>query len=461
MQLFQPGEERATVTAQSSFEGVMRAFGHAAPKIPGGEAEQPPGVERGRKPVVPAAPNAKLRAAAASWIFSRAAARVPIRILESNSAVRDDAASNELCMTISEPKQFYRRLGTMGLIGFGESYQACEWDANDLPGLLTALFSYTDGRLTSFTRRLRRHIGVQRPQIEENTASGSRRNISHHYDVSNDLFRLILGESMTYSAAIFPTDSNGGPVARLELLSESQTRKIDRLLDLAGVRNGTKLLEVGTGWGELAMRAARRGAFVRTITLSAEQQAFAQQRISAAGLGDRVIVELRDYRELQNEPTRYDAIISVEMVEAIGSKYWPTYFRLLNALLSPNGRVGLQIITMRHDRFLVAQHTQSWVNRYVLPGFLLPSTIAIERSIRENTDLQIVDQMAFGAHYAATLALWRENFVSNAGQIDELGFDEIFFRTWLFFLSSSEAGFRAGLFDVYHYVLGHVEEHRP
>jgi cyclopropane-fatty-acyl-phospholipid synthase len=412
--------------------------------------------ERGRRPIVPAAPRAPVRLPVIAWMVRRLASHVPIRVVEPNRTARPGGASNVPSLTIHRPSAFYSRLATAGLIGFGESYQAGDWDTDDLPMLLTELFSRSDRPVPSSARNLRRYLGARRPSNEENTIEGARQNISHHYDISNDLFGHFLDQSMTYSAALFPTDSTGQPIANMHLLPEAQGRKVDRLLDLTGVGSGTRLLEIGTGWGGLAIRAAKRGAHVHTLTISAEQLTFAQRRISEAGVADRVVVELRDYRELDRDAKTYDAIISVEMIEAIGEKYWPTYFSLLDHLLVAGGRVGLQVITMRHDRFLIARHTQSWVHKYILPGLLLPSVPAMETSMRCHSGLRVLDKKAFGPHYEATLRLWRERFVDQTPQIDLLGLDETFRRTWLFFFASCEAGFRAGHFDVYQYILGRI-----
>jgi cyclopropane fatty-acyl-phospholipid synthase-like methyltransferase len=228
----------------------------------------------------------------------------------------------------------------------------------------------------------------------------ARRNIGRHYDLSNDLFALFLDETMTYSSALFPPWDGvpaAGDLAEAPLLAEAQRRKIDRLLDRAGVGPGCRLLEVGTGWGELAIRAARRGATVRTITISREQQALAARRVAEAGLAGQVSVELRDYRDVDG---RFDAICSVEMLEAVGERYWDGYFAALGRYLAPGGRIGLQTIAMAHDRMLATRHTYTWIHKYIFPGGLLPSVTAIQDSLARTT-LRITGREDFGAHYAA------------------------------------------------------------
>jgi cyclopropane-fatty-acyl-phospholipid synthase len=208
---------------------------------------------------------------------------------------------------------------------------------------------------------------------------------------------------------------------------------------------GCRVLEIGTGWGELAIRAAHRGASVVTITLSREQQALAVRRVAQAGLAGRVSVELRDYRDIDGE---FDAILSVEMLEAVGERYWDAYFTALDRHLAPGGRIGLQTITMDHDRMLATRHTYTWIHKYIFPGGLLPSVTAIENSLASSTRLRITARDDLGAHYADTLKIWRDRFCAHSDEVDRIGFDEVFNRMWTFYLSYSEAGFRAGYIGV-------------
>ena len=225
------------------------------------------------------------------------------------------------------------------------------------------------------------------------------------------------------------------------------------LLDLAAVGQGTRLLEIGTGWGELAVRAARRGAVVHTVTNMAEHADVAAARISAAGLTESIRVQVADYREIAAEPASFDAIVSVEMVEAVGRQYWSSYFQTLDNLLADHGRIGLQTMCMPHDRMLRTSNTFTWTDKYVFPGGLLPSIEAIEQHMASDTALRITDRFSFGAHYAATLRLWRERFNQNWAQVAELGFDQVFRRTWNLYLGMSEAGFAAGHLDVHQLLL--------
>ena len=397
-----------------------------------------------RWPDVAVAAGSPVRAAVARTIFAAAATRLPLRVRLPDGRLVGAGAPATPVMVLHRPGDFFRRVGASGLIGFGESYMAGDWDSADLTGLLTVFAAHAGELVPPWLQRLRKLAFRRQPPDDLQTVAGARRNIGRHYDLSNDLFALFLDETMTYSSAIF-TEAGGAPVADAHVLQEAQRRKIDRLLDRAMVGPGCRLLEVGTGWGELAVRAARRGATVRTITVSREQQALAARRVAEAGLASRVSVELRDYRDVDGE---FDAICSVEMLEAVGERYWDAYFAALDKHLAPGGRIGLQTITMAHDRMLATRHTYTWIQKYIFPGGLLPSVTAIENSLAAATRLRITGREDFGAHYAETLRIWRERFTAHAGEVARLGFDEVFNRMWQFYLCYSEAGFRAGYIGV-------------
>ena len=302
---------------------------------------------------------------------------------------------------------------------------------------------------------------------QRSTTTNSRTNIAHHYDLSNDLFATFLDETLSYSSALFDTPIRqhpdqvqghlvaipAGGEAATEPLAEAQVRKIERLLDRTGVGEGTRLLEIGTGWGELAVRAARRGAPVRSITLSSEQQAPGPARgstppASATGCS----VDLCDYRAIEDHAA-YDAVVSVEMIEAVGHDFWPAYFQILDRVLAPGGKVGLQAILMPHDRMLATRRTHTWINKYIFPGGFLPSAEAIDRVTREHTTLRVTERLSFGSHYAETLRRWDATFRAAHGRVRELGFDETFERMWHFYLEYSRAGFASGYLDVEQIVL--------
>ncbi|MET9888217.1 cyclopropane-fatty-acyl-phospholipid synthase family protein [Streptomyces sp. NPDC006430] len=381
----------------------------------------------------PAAPFG--HTAVARLLVRRAVAGLPLHCRFGDGPATGSGPS----LTVHDPDAFFRRIGAHGLIGFGESYMAGEWDSDDLTGVLTVLASHVDALVPAPLRRLRGAWVRRRPEDQRGSRAGARHNIHRHYDLSNELFALFLDETLSYSSAVFTAFP-----ARRETLAAAQHRKIDRLLDLACVGPGTDLLEIGTGWGELALRAAARGARVTTVTLSAEQQHLARRRIAAAGLADRVDVELRDYRDVHG---RYDAVVSVEMIEAVGMEFWPTYFTALRGAVAPGGRIALQAITMGHEQMLNTARTHTWISKYVFPGGLIPSREAIEEHAA-GAGLRIISDQGYAEHYAQTLRLWRERFTDRADEVAALGFDATFRRMWEFYLAYSEAGFRSRYLDV-------------
>jgi cyclopropane-fatty-acyl-phospholipid synthase len=283
------------------------------------------------------------------------------------------------------------------------------------------------------------------PGEHENDRAGSRENISRHYDLSNLMFAEFLDPTLTYSAAYFGADAAADlATASYEELSYAQLRKLDSILDAAGVQAGSRVLDIGCGWASLAIRAAQRGAWVTAITIAAEQALMAQRRIADAGVSDRVQVALRDYRDQIGE---FDAVLSVEMIEAVGEKYWPVYFAAIERRLAPGGVAVVQAIVMPHDRMLATRNTFTWVQKYIFPGGLLPSVHAIQEVTAQHTGLQTQVIRHLGADYARTLRIWRNRFIDHWPQIAELGFDGTFRRMWEFYLAYSEAGFRAGYLD--------------
>ena len=413
----------------------------------------PTSVDASRWPDVASAAGRPMRARIARVLFTAGVAKLPLRVRFPDGRHIGAGTTDDPVMILHRPKEFFRRVGASGLIGFGESYMAGDWDCADLTALLTVFAANVGDLVPPWQQRLRQLAVRKQPPDDAQTREGARRNIGRHYDLSNDLFALFLDETMTYSSALFATAADGTPVASAPLLAEAQHRKIDRMLDRAGVGPGCRVLEVGTGWGELALRAAARGANVVTITISREQQALAVRRVAEAGLTGQIKVELRDYRDIEGE---YDAICSVEMLEAVGERYWGGYFAALDQHLAPGGRIGLQTITMAHDRMLATRRTYTWIHKYIFPGGLLPSVTAIDNSLASSTRLHITARDDFGAHYAETLKIWRERFCANADEVARLGFDEVFSRMWTFYLSYSEAGFRSGYIGVSQLTLARV-----
>ncbi|MFB6891702.1 class I SAM-dependent methyltransferase [Kitasatospora sp. NPDC056327] len=411
-----------------------------------------PAVDPARWPDVARVPHVPLRATVARQLLHRAAARRSLRVELPGGRTLRPAPAGAPVLRLHRPGDFLHRIGDGGLIGFGESYQAGDWDSPDPVALLTALAADPGALVPPGTAWLRR-LAVRRPPAAElPTAANARQNIHRHYDLSNDLFALFLDPTMTYSSALFPAGPGAGRTLHADRagLAAAQHRKIDRLLDLARVGPGTRLLEIGTGWGELAVRAAARGARVTSLTLSEEQLHLARRRIADAGLAERAEVRLCDYRAATGE---YDAVVSVEMIEAVGRPFWPAYFATLDRVLAPAGRVALQAITMPHDRMLASTGTYTWILKYVFPGGQIPSLRGLTETAARSTRLRVVRADAFGPHYAETLRLWRELFTERSAQVAALGFDEVFRRMWELYLAYSEAGFRAGYLNVHQLLL--------
>jgi cyclopropane-fatty-acyl-phospholipid synthase len=415
--------------------------------------------------VAPSGIRASLSARIARRLFEAAVSRLDVTVVVEDPEGRQALGRGGPKMTVHRPREFFARIGRDQLIGFGEAYLTGAWESEDLAGFLTVLAAELPDLVSRKLQRLRGMVVARPPRMHRNSQRNTRGNIAHHYDLSNDLFGLFLDPSLGYSSALFDTEvlpagdhGQAAVPAEGSDLHAGQLRKIDRLLDEARVGPGTRLLEIGTGWGELAIRAAHRGATVRTVTLSTEQKALAEERIATAGVADRVAVELCDYRQLGLEHGRYDAIVSVEMVEAVGHEYWPTYFKTLDALLAQGGRVAIQAITMPHDRMLATRHTYTWINKYIFPGGFLPSVEAIEQVTARDTGLRVTGRLSMGLHYAETLRQWDAAFRAASDRVRALGFDETFKRMWHFYLEYSRAGFTSGYLDVQQFTLTRPEE---
>ena len=335
-----------------------------------------------------------------------------------------------------------RRVLTRGDVGFAEGYIAGDWHSPNLAALIAVMaqnVARLDATMDGFWPvRLWRRLGHA---LRRNSAEGSRRNIAFHYDLGNEFYRLWLDRSMTYSAAC--------RIAPGQSLEVAQSAKLARIADLLALGGGESVLEIGCGWGALAGDLARRGARVAGLTLSAEQLAWAQARIAADGLADRVDLRLQDYRD---EAACYDRIVSIEMLEAVGEAYWPTYFAKLRDCLKPGGRIVLQAITIREDRFASYKRSPDFIQRYIFPGGMLPTgTILTQQAAAAGLAVTHVER--FGEGYADTLAEWHRRFNAAWPQVESLGFRADFQRLWDYYLSYCEAGFRTGTIDVGLYVL--------
>jgi cyclopropane-fatty-acyl-phospholipid synthase len=382
-------------------------------------------------PIVPPARRVPARARAARSLFAHALQRLgPLEVIGPNGALLRECPGAPR-MTIIDGA-FFHRIAADGNIGFAESYIAGEWRSDDLPGVLTAFAADLNRLVPAALRRFRRAFERREPGEERNTPHGAARNIARHYDLSNELFALFLDETMTYSCAVFEAS---------EPLASAQRRKYDLVAGMADVRPGMHVLEIGTGWGGMALHLAERGVRVTTATISAAQAGLARRRVEEAGRADSVEIVLADYRDLRG---RYDAIVSIEMFEAVGEEYWPAFFASCERLLDPQGAIGLQTITMPHERYLATRHAYTWVKKYIFPGGLIPSRAAIEHTLEHGSALRVTAEREIGHHYAVTLRHWRERFCERADEVQRLGFGRSFIRMWELYLAYCEAGFRTG-----------------
>jgi cyclopropane-fatty-acyl-phospholipid synthase len=335
-------------------------------------------------------------------------------------------------------------IAAKGDIGFAEAYMDGLWSTPDLAALLTLLAANRDavdaavrgGFVAGVLQRLNRLLNA-------NTRSGSRRNVAAHYDLGNDFYALWLDPSMTYSGALFAGD-------RSRSLEAAQQAKIRRALDRLALRPGDHILEIGCGWGALAEVAARDyGCRVTGITLSVEQLLYAQLRIARAGLHDRVRFELRDYRDVGSH---YDRIVSIEMIEAVGERYWPAFFASVARALAPGGRACIQAITIDDRRFDRYCSGTDFIQQYIFPGGMLASPSRL-RDQAARQGLAVAGEYAFGQDYAETLRRWRAAFRQCTPAIRALGYDERFLRMWDFYLAYCEAGFQTRCTDLYQFEL--------
>ncbi len=382
--------------------------------------------------------------AVARAIVHQTVAGMPVRLAYPDGSTVGGGGADAPTLEVVRPRALFQRLESHPKIGLGEAYMAGEWRAapgTDLAELLAPFAARVTRLVPKPLQAMRAFVDQRIPAQQRNTLTGSRANIEAHYDLSNDLFAGFLDETMTYSSALF---DRATPLAE-QHLATAQRRKVDAILDAARVGEGTRLLEIGTGWGELSLRAAARGARVTSITLSSEQAALARRRIEDAGLADRVEIRLQDYRETTG---RFDAVVSVEMIEAVGEEFWPTYFQTLDALVADDGTVAIQAILMDHHRFLATRSSYGWIQKYIFPGGIIPSLRAIDEVTTRHTGMRVSDVHSFGTDYAETLRRWREQFVATWPEISRHGFDETFRRMWEFYLAYCEAGFATRYLDV-------------
>ncbi|TWU40909.1 SAM-dependent methyltransferase [Novipirellula artificiosorum] len=336
-------------------------------------------------------------------------------------------------ITVSD-RRFYRSAVLGGALGAAESYLRGDWDSPDLTTVMRVMARNADtvSNLEKGISRVLRPFRALGNGLRRNTRSGSKRNIAAHYDLSNEFFALMLDPTMTYSSGIFPTPRS--------TLLEASIEKYDIVCRKLQLKPNDHVLEIGTGWGGFAEYAARQyGCRITTTTISDQQHAYAEKRFRAASLLDRITLLKQDYRELTGQ---YDKLVSIEMIEAVGEKYLPSYFEQCSQRLKPDGMMLLQAITLPDHRYGRYRKSVDFIQRYIFPGGFLPSISAIAACLGKTTDFRFFHAEDFGPHYAATLAQWRSNFWNNIEQVKQLGFDERFLRMWHYYLCYCEAGFQ-------------------
>jgi cyclopropane-fatty-acyl-phospholipid synthase len=354
-----------------------------------------------------------------------------LRDTTGESVFGDRSSPLKAAITVRDP-EFYAAVALRGSVGAGESFMDGHWTVDDLPAVVRILVrnrEVMDGMETGLARV--GAVGLRTfHALRPNTRRGAKRNIADHYDLGNDLFACFLDPTMSYSSGIYPRED--------ATLEEASVEKVDRLCRKLDLGPEHHLVEIGTGWGYLAVHAASRyGCRVTTTTISEEQHALATERVAKAGLSDRVTILLRDYREMTG---RFDRLVSVEMIEAIGHEQFDGYFAACADLLKPGGRMALQSILIDDRYYDQARRSVDFIRRYIFPGSCIPCMGALKSSIGK-ADLRITHTEEIGLHYARTLREWRQRFLAASDRVRALGYPDRFLRMWEFYLAYCEGGF--------------------
>lgn len=327
----------------------------------------------------------------------------------------------------------WRDLLTGGGVGAAESFVAGDWSSPDLAALLR-FFTRNVDRMNAFEDRF---AWVTKPALKglhwlnRNTPTGSRKNISAHYDLGNDLFQCFLDPTMMYSSAVYPTEE--------ATLDEAAVYKLDLICQKLDLRPGDRVIEIGTGWGGFAIHAAKHyGCHVTTTTISSEQLALARERVEAEGLHDRITLLFDDYRDLDGQ---FDKLVSIEMIEAVGPQFLDSYLGQISRLLKPDGLALVQAITMPEQRYHRALRNVDFIQRYIFPGSFIPSFGAILEAMGRQSDMVMTHAEDYGFHYARTLRDWHDRFMAQKPELEAFGYDQAFRRLWTFYFAYCEAGF--------------------
>ena len=338
----------------------------------------------------------------------------------------------------------YRDVLVNATLGSGEAYMNGSWSSPEITNVIRLMVNNL-----AFLQRLDRSASWYKRMASNlfrlftlNSISGSKKNIAAHYDLGNDFFQLFLDETMMYSSAVFP-DTQAD-------LYQASVYKLDQICQKLELNAGDEVIEIGTGWGGFALHAAQHyGCSITTTTISDEQYVKACERVKAAGLEDRIRVLKEDYRNLSG---KFDKLVSIEMIEAVGHEFYASYFKTCNNLLKPNGRMLIQAITIPDQRYESARKRIDFIKRYIFPGGCLPSNTAFTKSLADYTDMQLIGFDDITPHYAQTLACWRERFWQKIEDVRAQGFDETFIRMWDFYLAYCEGGFRERVIGTAHFL---------
>lgn len=373
------------------------------------------------------------------FLETQSVGRVKLTLPDGDISLLGDIQSGEVLDMQVKDYRFFGLLARSGEIGFGIAYEKGYWCSGNLVGFMEFMLRsmLASPAVMPWFSRLVKMFYLFSYHRHSNSQVQARKNISEHYDLSNAMYQTFLDETMTYSSAIFERYD--------ESLEEAQIRKIDLMLEKAKLGKEHHLLEIGTGWGALVIRAASKyGCRVTSITLSQEQQELARERIAEAGLSDRIEVLLCDYRKMSG---KFDRIVSVEMIEAVGKAYYPVFFKSCEELLNPNGIMVIQTITIPDQRYEAYSKTTDWMRLFIFPGGLLPSLTKLANVLTGHTSLVIKDVQSIGPHYALTLARWRECFLGNSDKIKAMGFSDSFIRRWDYYFAYCQAGFARHYID--------------
>lgn len=360
-------------------------------------------------------------------------------ILPTGELVKIGNGLNEIVATIEvKNNYFFKRCVLYGDIGFGEAYVDGDWETDNISNVIKWILLNVDNAPTAsgsqaqaFALNILKFFNTIYHKKRANSINGSRKNISEHYDLDNNFFGLFLDPTMTYSCAYFKKEEMS--------LQEAQIEKYERLCEQLKLKPTDHVLEIGSGWGQNAIHIARQyGCKVTTVTISEEQYKLTKERVEKEKLTDKINILLKDYRLIEG---KFDKIVSIEMLEAVGHKFLEVYFKKCNDLLKKDGILAIQVITCPDSRYESLKNGVDWIQKHIFPGSLLPSVSTINKAINNTSDMTLVDLKDMGLHYARTLSAWQKEFNQQLSEVKKMGFDERFIRKWNYYFSYCEAAF--------------------